>query len=250
MLQTLFTGRNLITTNSLASTNNYASELLANNEPIEGSAIMAAYQEQGRGQRGSNWVSEKGSNLLVSYVFYPKFLNVQDQFFLNIFVSLAATKTLSSLGVGQVKIKWPNDIYVANNKIGGILIENSIKGNQISNSIIGLGININQREFPDFPVKATSLSLLKEKSFDVTNVFEILSNFLETYYLSLKGGNLILLKEEYLNTLFRRNEFFSYENNGEKFEAKIVSVSNEGKLIMETQSGRRKEFANKEVRFI
>ena len=155
--ETLFTGRNLIKVKTIASTNNYALELLANNEPIEGTAIMAEYQQSGKGQRGSGWLSDEGANLLVSLIFYPRFLSPNNQFYLNIIASLAVMETVNNFCRADVKVKWPNDVYANERKIAGILIENSIRGSQIFSSVIGIGLNINQTSFPQFDVEATSL---------------------------------------------------------------------------------------------
>jgi BirA family transcriptional regulator, biotin operon repressor / biotin---[acetyl-CoA-carboxylase] ligase len=248
-METLFTGRNLVTAEITASTNNSAMELLANSEPIEGTAILTEYQQHGKGQRGSSWISQYGANLLVSYIFYPKFLNAQVQFYLNIMASLATAQTLSAFGVQNIFIKWPNDLYSGDRKIAGILIENSIKGSRISSSIIGIGININQSEFPEFPVKATSMTLITGREFNKIEIFEELSNNLEKNYLQLKNGNKSQLKEEYLAILYRKNKFHTYESNDKLFAGKILSVTDEGKLVIETDTGEIKEFKHK-VRFL
>jgi BirA family transcriptional regulator, biotin operon repressor / biotin---[acetyl-CoA-carboxylase] ligase len=249
-METLFTGRNVVTVAITDSTNNTASELLANSEPIEGTAILAEYQQHGKGQRGGSWVSDYGANLLVSYIFYPKFLMVHVQFYLHIVASLATAQTLSAFGVQNIFIKWPNDLYSGDCKIAGILIENSIKGSRISSSIFGIGININQCEFPQFPVKATSMTMITGQEFNKIEVFEELSNNLEKNYLRLKNGSMRQMKEEYLEMLYRKNKFHNYDSNGNQFVGKILSVTDEGKLLIEADTGEIQEYNHKEVKFL
>ena len=250
LLKTLFTGRNLIRTESTVSTNNYAAELLANNEPIEGTAIMAEYQQNGRGQRGSNWISNHGENLLVSYVFYPKFITAQNQFHLNILISVATAQSLMDEGLSNVKIKWPNDIYAGSSKIAGILIENTIKGSIIASCIAGIGLNINQVSFPDFAVKATSMRLEKGDIFEKVKVFENLSNNLEECYMAVRNRGVDSLREKYLKLLYRGEGFHSFENEEGAFIARIISISPEGKLILEKKDGSCVQSGFKEIKFL
>ncbi|MGI8892111.1 MAG: biotin--[acetyl-CoA-carboxylase] ligase [Bacteroidia bacterium] len=249
-LLTLFTGRNLINLETTASTNNFASEMLANNEPIEGTAILAEYQRYGKGQRGNSWISEYGSNLLVSYIFYPKFLFSKDHFYLNFVMSLACAKTIISFGVQDVLIKWPNDIYAANRKIAGMLAENTVKGNTIFSTVLGFGININQCEFPDFTAKATSLNLETGKEFNKIEIFEVLSNHLEKYYLNLKKGNFKVIMDEYTDILYRKNKLHTYESDGKIFIGKIVNVAEDGNLIIEKANGETRDYRFKEIKFL
>lgn len=250
LLKTFFTGRNLISTDTTASTNNYAIELLANSEPIEGTAILAEYQQHGKGQRGSTWISEFGANLLVSYILYPRFMLAKDQFHLSLVAALATSETLRQLGAAGIFIKWPNDIYAGNCKIAGILVENTVKGSSIASSVIGIGVNINQRKFPHFPAKATSLFSITGVEYNKTDVFERLSNNIEKYYLSVKNGNTTQMKEEYLEQLYRINKFHNYESDGKSFTAKIIDVNEEGKLLLETSAGKVLEFWYKEIKFL
>ena len=146
--QTLFVGRNVIRLDTVNSTNTYATNQLAKSRLPEGTAIVAAEQTQGRGYSGNQWKSEKGMNLLLSVVLYPVFLAPRQHFFLNQVASLAIAETLQAyLPVKDVKIKWPNDVFIGDKKAAGILIENSVKGNIIQHAVPGMGINVNQTEF-------------------------------------------------------------------------------------------------------
>jgi len=250
LLQTLFTGRNLIKLETTVSTNVYASELLANSEPSEGTAIMAEYQQHGKGQRGTNWLSEFGINLLVSFLYYPRFLKPKEQFSLTAFASLAVAETIENFGAKKVAVKWPNDIFIGDSKVAGILIENFIRGDQILSSIIGIGININQSNFPAFPVRATSILLATGNTFDKNEVYEVLANNLEKYYLGLKKGNNEAIMKKYENKLFRKNEFHNYENNGNIFTGKITGVDGEGLLNIQIDKNKLLKFDFKEIKFI
>ena len=185
MPDTLFTGQNIIEIASVDSTNNYIKNLLTTERPSEGTIVLAHTQSAGRGQMGNIWASEPGKNLTVSYVFYPSFLEATKQFYLNMAVALAVKDCCELLLDDEVRIKWPNDIYYCDKKIAGILIENSISGSNLTSSIVGIGLNVNQAEFhPSLP-NPSSLKLIKGKNFVVLDVLNQLSHFLEKYYLQL-----------------------------------------------------------------
>ena len=167
-MKTLFIGQNSINLKSIDSTNSYASELLRQNAPLEGTMIYTFDQHNGRGQRGNTWYSQPNKNATLSYILYPTFLQIEKQFLLNKITCLAVADLMAEIighskGLTQkdkaVQIKWPNDIYVGNKKISGILIENTLRETSIRSSIVGIGININQTDFTD-AINATSLALL------------------------------------------------------------------------------------------
>src|SRR5687768_10725094 len=132
----LFIGSTTIELASVDSTNNFAKDLLRSEKPLEGTLIFAHEQSQGRGQKGNSWISEKDKNLTLSIILYPHFLEAEKQFFLNMAISLAVKDFCESFLDKEIKIKWPNDIYHHNQKLGGILIENTISGNKIASSIV------------------------------------------------------------------------------------------------------------------
>jgi BirA family biotin operon repressor/biotin-[acetyl-CoA-carboxylase] ligase len=146
---------------NLPSTNSHAAHLLKNNDLPEGTIIYTNYQSAGQGQIGKRWESEDDKNLLISIVLFPSMINPDDQFYISMIVSLGICDFLRRY-IPVCSIKWPNDIYVNNDKIAGILIENSILGNQIENTIAGIGLNVNQDKFysdaPN-PVSLSSLSV-------------------------------------------------------------------------------------------
>src|SRR5690606_16121061 len=145
-----FSGQNLITLKRVSSTNDYLKQELSKSTPFnEGTVIMAEEQTAGKGQKGSKWISDPGKNLTFSLLLKPTFLSPVHQFDLNIAVCVSIFETLFPLMGNQVKMKWPNDIFVNDKKLGGILIENILQGNSWKESIIGIGINVNQEDFGD-----------------------------------------------------------------------------------------------------
>ena len=139
-------GSKLLFFENLPSTNSHAASLLRDNKVSEGAVIYTNYQSAGRGQGGNKWESEENKNLLISIVLFPSMISPADQFLLSMAVSLGICDFLDRY-ISAISIKWPNDIYVKNDKIAGILIENSIMGDHIENTIAGIGININQEKF-------------------------------------------------------------------------------------------------------
>jgi len=145
----LFVGQNFVTLKEVDSTNNFLKDLVSNSKPLmEGTVIMAENQFAGRGQQQNGWFTEAGKNLTFSLLLKPHFLDIADQFDMVRVISLGVFDALEPLVGKKLKIKWPNDIYYGDHKLGGILIENLIQAGQIRNSIIGIGINVNQERFP------------------------------------------------------------------------------------------------------
>ena len=148
----------LIKLNAIDSTNEYIKknrDFLSEKELC----VITFNQTEGKGQRGNTWVSEPGSNLCISLYFSDLNISFNDQFNLNMLVSLKIIDILNSLFLKNLKIKWPNDILAENKKISGILIETFSKNNIIKDLIIGIGINVNQGDFNDL-INATSMSLI------------------------------------------------------------------------------------------
>jgi BirA family biotin operon repressor/biotin-[acetyl-CoA-carboxylase] ligase len=151
IFSSLFIGQNFFTLKEVDSTNNFLKELLSNSTPlVEGTVIMAENQYAGRGQQHKSWHTEPGKNLTFSILLMPVFLPVEDQFDLTRVVSLGVFDALWPITGNKLKIKWPNDLYYGDNKLGGILIENIIQSGKIKASVIGIGLNINQESFPPY----------------------------------------------------------------------------------------------------
>lgn len=253
-MKTLFIGQNAIYVKSLASTNTYASELLRQIALSEGSLIYTFEQEKGRGQRGNGWESEPNKNLTLSLVLQPNFLTSQQQFLLTKITALAVADLMAEIlkphGIShQIRIKWPNDIYVNDKKIAGILIENYLRETLIQQAIVGVGINVNQTVFHTAPNAISMFSLIRETT-DLQHCMALFCECFEARYLQLKANKLEQLNTDYLNLFYRINEWSTYQTPGKQtFEGNIIGVSEIGKLQIELISGEIKEFDLKEIVF-
>ncbi len=227
--------QNIIHCEETSSTNDYLVSLISNVEPIKGIGVIADYQTSGKGQIGRKWESEKAKNLLFSFVIYPNILAVQNQFYISKMVSLALHKTVEDCGIKSVKIKWPNDIYIQDLKVSGILIQNSLKGDKINYSIIGIGLNINQDNFTETIPNPTSLSIELGRTLVIQDVLEILVKNLNIYYESLIQNRFDNLTKEYHANLYRINEECSFQIEEEKVKGYIRGVTEEGYLILEKE---------------
>lgn len=213
----------------------------------EGTVLITDHQIAGRGQRGNSWEATAGMNLTFSVFLRPSFLGAQDQFQLNMAVSLAVADALQFALDSPIKLKWPNDIWVNENKIGGILIENQLQAASFSSAIVGIGVNINQERF-SYP-KASSLSLLSGEAHDLNDIFQRLMESLESEYLELRAGHGVQQKQRYLLSLYKFNELHRFESKGEDFMGSILDVDQSGRLCIESQ-GKTREFSHQEVKFL
>lgn len=236
------------------STNKYAVDVTSKSKPIEGTVISASFQYEGRGQIGRFWESEEGKNITCSTILRPKYLQAHDQFQLNMAISLAihdfvdhflTDKTL------KVQIKWPNDIYVGDEKIAGILIQNALKGKFISSSVIGTGININQVVFSENTPNPTSLHKLLNSEVDIELAFSWLFRFLTKRYLQLSAHQVNLLRDEYLANLYRKDIWSKFkDDNNSMFEGRIIGVDEIGQLVIEMKDNSLRSFAFRELSFV
>ncbi|UPZ37741.1 biotin--[acetyl-CoA-carboxylase] ligase [Sphingobacterium sp. PCS056] len=231
----LIIGQNVITIDRVSSTNDYFKDNLSKFTPQdEGSAILAVEQYAGKGQRGNMWITEPGKNIITSILLYPHFLKIDQQFALSCAICLGIMKWLKTNTKEVVQIKWPNDIYVNQKKISGLLIENSIKGDLIGTSIIGIGVNINQTTFIDNP-HITSLKSINDshEDYDIASLANELYLFLDQEYKRLKQGNQVQQLQEFNQYLFRKNEIKTYKIADVEIEGKIIHVLPNGQLQAE-----------------
>jgi len=213
--------------------------------------VVANEQTSGKGLDGNSWESEVGKNLTVSIVLKPQFLKPEKQFLLNKAITLGVSDFVkSTLTNDIVRIKWPNDIYVDNGKIAGILINNTISGNDILNSIIGIGININQTLFNSDAPNPISIKQYLKHNLDLNECLNTLIAFLNIRYDQLKKQEYHLLNADYINVLYRYKEVFKYRYNGEIINASITGISDFGKLKFVTSENRILECDMKEIEFL
>jgi BirA family biotin operon repressor/biotin-[acetyl-CoA-carboxylase] ligase len=247
----LFVGQNFVRIKEVDSTNNFLKELASNSKPlIEGTVIMAETQYAGRGQQQNGWHAEPDKNLTFSILLKPSFLPVTQQFDLVRAVSLGVFDALQPLLGEKLKIKWPNDIYYGNRKLGGMLIENMIQGGQIKNAIVGIGLNVNQQDFPDFLPNATSVKQILQQDYDLNTLLSDICRHVEAYYLNLKAGKNLFVRETYLSRLYWLNEQKEYKSKEGQFAGTIKNVRDNGILVVENSNHEELEFSLKEIEFV
>lgn len=216
----------------------------------EGDVVWADFQTAGRGQRGHEWHSRKGENLTFSAVLEPTFVAIAEQFSVSEVVALSLVDMLAEYGIAA-KIKWTNDIYVGDKKLVGILIEHSLSSSTLRRTIVGIGINVNQKEFDSALPNPVSMTQLLGKEFDLERVLECFLSHLQRNYELLREGAKAALHERYNSLLYRKDEYHTYAlPSGEKFSAKIVGTAPSGALCLENECGERKDYLFKEVEFI
>lgn len=239
------------------STNNYIKSHRDEVAPL--TLVMAERQTAGRGQRGNSWESEPGKNITLSMRFIPEGVTPAGQFAVSQAVALAVVETLRGYGI-QARVKWPNDIYVGDRKIAGILIENSIMGMEITDSIIGIGLNVNQKEFLSDAPNPESMTRLTGEEYDIMEVATTLGEHLREFLDRISGGE---GREEisslYHEALWRgdgRPYPFRDSATGKEFTAVIRGVEPSGHLLLEKCPGATEaegitlRYAFKEVTFL
>ena len=247
-VNTLFTGKFLIKLNEIDSTNNYLKNWISNNAPIEGLVILAEQQTAGRGQAGTSWQSVSNQNITMSLLYLPKTILAKDQFVLSVMIALSIYETLEEFLPNKlVEIKWPNDILIDQQKICGVLIENSIQGAYIQNCIIGIGINVLQDHFENLP-NATSM-YLKGYQGNIETVLKRLFEMIEKNYLFLKAGKNTEIFERYHNALYGKDCLLNFSDLNSDFMGTIQKVATDGRLEILTKQGNR-YFYHKEVVFL
>jgi len=247
----LFDGQNVITLQRTPSTNEYLKNELTKSTPLrEGTVIMAVDQYAGRGQKGAVWVSEPGKNLTFSLLLTPTFLHPRHQFLLTVAISVAIAKCLETLLPEPVKIKWPNDLFVGDRKIGGILIENILKGNVWKSAIVGIGINVNQTAFPtDIARHTSSIYHLLHQETDLLTLLHDLGRHIEQAYNELKQSAHENLLAYYRQHLYRLNERHPFLVEGIRVHGTVTGVTENGRLQV-TFDGHMADFDIKEIAFV
>ncbi len=228
------------------STNDHLLLLCQQKDLGEGSLVITAHQTAGRGQRGNSWEAQAGKNLTFSFLLKPTFLPAVQQFYLTIIVSLGIRDLLTAETGIKVQIKWPNDILMDDLKICGVLIENQILGQKLSGSVIGIGLNVNQLFF-SIPT-ATSLALVTGQNYDLSSLLTRLLSCIEQRYLQLREGKLKQLRDQYLDSLYLKDQQHRFTSGNHEFEGTIRGIDEIGRLLIETASGPR-SFDIKEIRY-
>jgi BirA family biotin operon repressor/biotin-[acetyl-CoA-carboxylase] ligase len=218
----------------------------------EGAVLVADEQTAGRGQQGTFWEAEAGKNITCSFLLYPAFLSLSRHFLLSEVVALGVKEAIDGLAPQHqpFSIKWPNDIYCGNRKIAGILIENDLMQQQITRSIVGVGLNVNQERFSSSAPNPVSLKQLTGRSIPLNIVLDKMLHHIMQWYQQLKDGQFESISTAYHKALFRKTGFYSYADRQGLFNARIESVSDDGFLHLASDSGDRRQYAFKEVAFV
>jgi BirA family biotin operon repressor/biotin-[acetyl-CoA-carboxylase] ligase len=244
-------GNETIRLKEVDSTNRYLMEWLAGEMPEEGTLVIADHQTAGRGTDGTSWESEPSMNLTFSFVLYPDFLPVEAQFYLNKTISLGLADLMTELLPGRqdVRIKWPNDIYIGDKKVAGTLIQNGVKGSLFEYALIGIGLNVNQVNFHGGAPNPVSLKMIAGKSFELEKLLKKLTAKIDHRYEMLKQGKIKLIDDDYLKLLYRLQQFSGFVYKGNIVQAKIIGVTNIGRLILEIPEERILECNLDDIKF-
>lgn len=240
-------GKNIIRLEETDSTNLYAERLLKVREVPEGTIIVAAFQSAGKGQGDNTWESERGKNLLVSVILKPAFLSPADQFILSKALTLAVCDLLGSNGITP-SVKWPNDIYSGEKKIAGLLIQHRVSGQTLEHTIAGIGINLNQEQFPVTLPGAVSYKMLKGTDLPAESALGGLAGMLDHRYGQLKQGLTGQIGKEYQDRVQGLGQWRHYETSEGAVEGKILGVDEFGRLILEYRDGRKELFSHGEIK--
>ncbi len=216
----------------------------------EGDIVWAERQTAGRGQRGHKWLGGEGENLMFTALFEPSFLPPVRQFFLSEAVALALVDAMRYFGI-EAKIKWTNDIYVDDRKLAGILIEHKLVEGRMSRSIVGIGLNVNQREFDASLPNPVSMAQISGRGYNRHEVLEVVAERLMSRYDTLREGNVESMWQEYCQKLYRLDEehWFALPD-GKKFRGTIRGVDLSGALLVEERSGDIESYLFKEIEFV
>ena len=227
------------------STNRWLQE----NGGEEDVAVVTDYQLAGRGQKGNVWESEAEKNLLFSILVHPQHVPAHRQFVLSELIALAVSGVLGRYTDG-ICVKWPNDIYWNDRKICGILIENHLQGSDIRDSIIGVGVNVNQEVFHSDAPNPISLKSVTEREYDLQVLLDEIMTSFERYYRQVEQGEYVQLHEAYCQVLYRREGFYPYRDASGPFDAEISRIEEDGHLVLTDADGRNRRYAFKEVEFM
>jgi BirA family biotin operon repressor/biotin-[acetyl-CoA-carboxylase] ligase len=237
----------IIKLDAIDSTNSYLKALTSVNLPKDFTVVVANHQTSGRGQMGTTWQTMDGKNLTVSVFKDIATLEVERQFYISMVVAIAICSALDKLKIPKLSIKWPNDILSADKKICGTLIENVIKQNQLKGSIIGFGLNVNQKYFENLP-KASSMSLITGIVYNKDEILSAILTELQTYFALLEAKSYSEIKSKYESVLFRKGKPSTFQNHkGGTFSGIIKGVTDSGKLSIWTEDDIIKIFDLKEV---
>ena len=234
----------------LESTNEFVLGSLKERKFNEGTIVIAGFQTHGEGMGENRWESEKDKNLLLSLVLKPVFLEPAHQFYLNKFASLAVYDFVKHvLPDKNVTVKWPNDVYIDDKKVAGILINNTIIGKHFEYVVLGIGLNINQKTFKSDAPNPVSLIHHTNKELNLEECLQSLLHYLNSRYEQLKVEKSQSLDGDYLNVLYRYQNWSEFKTENRTFKGRITGITEYGQLQIEEESGKIQEYDFKTVEF-
>ena len=239
----------IIKIKSTASTNSELKRISLEQSLHSFCTLITEEQTSGRGQAGNSWESEPSKNLTFSTIIFPENLPVRENFIISQIFSLALKESLE-IYTEYISIKWPNDIYYRDKKISGMLIENEIMNNNISSSIIGIGLNVNQEHFISNAPNPISLKQITGREYDTEELLELILKIAKEKHQQLLSGNAETIRSEYLNALYRNHGYHAYRDKDGYFQACIKGIKDDGTLLVETKSGEIKHYLFKEIQFL
>lgn len=240
---------NIIKLSAINSTNDYLKELLAKQHVENFTIVVAGHQTAGRGQMGAEWNVEAGKNLTFSVLVKDLLLKAGDIFLLNAAVAVSCTEAIDKHGISKICIKWPNDILAGNKKIGGILVENSIKSHGEIYSVVGIGINVNQKDFESLP-KASSMLKESDREYNIEELMITITECLKRNVSLLMNEGHEEIWQKYHLKLYKKHVPMPFEKDGHRFMGIIKEVNRNGKLQVLLEDENIAEFGLKEVKLL
>lgn len=248
MLKGSLIGDVIIELSEIDSTNNYAMRLIDEGMAEHGMVVRADFQTKGKGQLANLWLAEESKNLLISAIIDTSEFAIEKQFFLNAATCLSVAEMLmTNYNIPHVSIKWPNDIYAGDKKIAGILIENSLRGSQWTNAVVGIGLNVNQAVFSDLN-RATSMFNQTQEKQKVKSVLKNLLKILNKHFLKI-GNNEHALFEAFNQNLYKVNKEITFTKKNELYKGIVKGVNAFGELEVEVE-GKLKRYRHKEIELV
>lgn len=238
---------------SIGSTNTYLRDLNGGDPEYEYEVAVASFQTAGRGQKGNSWESEAGKNILFSILAHPKSLKVQEQFYISEAIALAVSDSvIEAVGPAfapDVSVKWSNDVYWKDYKMAGILIENTLQGDCILDTVVGVGLDVNQEVFVSDAPNPISMRNITGRNFNLEDLLQdIIARFIG--YMECPASKRSDVDLLYRNRLYRREGYHKFRDENGIFEARIEGIRSDGCLILITNSGEHRTYEFKQVQFI
>jgi BirA family transcriptional regulator, biotin operon repressor / biotin---[acetyl-CoA-carboxylase] ligase len=233
--------------NTLDSTNLEAQRLLAEGAAPNGLTLLALQQTHGKGQMGRAWIAEAGNHLSMTIIYRPAKMDPAELTTLGMKISLGIVEGLLFINPDlKPLIKWPNDIYIHDKKLCGILIENALAGNRVQHSIIGIGMNVNEETFPSYIPNAISLHLLTGEKYNVQEIALTIRH----HVMAMFESSFPSWKVRYDQFIFGKDKHYTFLSGDQTFNASVIGISDEGHLRLLTDGGHLKLFASHEVRWV